>query len=160
MLRDSFEYMTTEVTLNEPAISAGSKLLQILVVSSLILVATFFGYKYLPVLMSSQIRDNGKLVALIVCGPVLALYSAITIGIRQPKQFSVSAEGIALGNAIAGKDFYPWHDVSEFTLCSNTKRLRLRVDRVELKETLNLKKFGVSQQQFEQIQKFASDKMG
>gem|GEM_PF-3045792 len=157
MLRDSFEYMTTEVTLNEPAISASRKLLEILIVSSLILVATFLGYAYLPVLVNTQHHGSGKLLALIVCGPVLALYSAITIGIRQPKQFSVSAEGIALGNAIAGKAFYPWHEVSEFTLCANTKRLRLRVDHVELKETLKLKKFGVNQQQLEQIQQLASD---
>lgn len=152
--------MTTEVTLNEPAISASSKLLQILVVSSLILVATFFGYKYLPVLMSSQIRDKGRLVALVVCGPALALYSAIIIGIRQPMQFSVSEEGVALGNAISGKSFFPWHEVSEFTLSSNKKRLRLGVERYKLKKTLNLKKFGITQQQIEQIEKFASNNRG
>lgn len=34
--------------------------------------------------MSAQYHGNGKLVVLVVCGPVIALYSAIMIGVRQP----------------------------------------------------------------------------
>lgn len=148
--------MATEITLQEPATSKTQKLCIILLTNSFILVMCLLGYRYLPGLLNAEPRGIGKLLALLVMAPAIALVLSIRIALRQPKYFRANAEGITLGDAIAGSEFYPWHDISGFSLNPISKVLKFQIDSLQLKQTFRLKQFGISQPQFEQLQQLAA----
>lgn len=147
--------MATEVALQQPAISKTKKLCIILLANSLIVVVCILGYRYLPGLLNAEPRGISKLLAMVVMAPAIALAVSISIALKQPRYFRVNAEGITLGDAIAGSEFYPWRDISGFSLNPNSKVLKFKVDSLQLKQTFRLKQFGISQQQFEQMQQLA-----
>lgn len=147
--------MAMKVTLQQPAISASRKLYSILLVNGIVLGATFFGYKYLPSILALDPRPNVRLMVVVAMAPVLALCCSIVIGTKQPKTLTADDDGITLGDAIAGSEFYPWRDISGFSLNPNSKVLKFKVDSLQLKQTFRLKQFGISQQQFEQMQQLA-----
>lgn len=149
--------MAIEVALQQPAISKTKKLCIILLANSLIIVLCLLGYSYLPGLLNAEPRGISKLMAMVVMAPAIALAASISIALKQPRYFRVNAEGITLGDAIAGSEFYPWRDISGFSLNPNSKVLKFRVDSLEVKQRLRLKQFGISQQQFEQLQQLAAE---
>ncbi|WP_166836911.1 PH domain-containing protein [Rheinheimera pleomorphica] len=144
------------ITLQQPIVSPTSKLYQILLVNCILLGATFLGYKYLPSILALDPRPNVRLMVIVAMAPVLALCCSIVIGTKQPKTLTADDDGITLGDAIAGSEFYPWHDISGFSLNPNSKVLKFRVDSLQLKHTFRLKQFGITQQQFEQLQQLAA----
>lgn len=149
-----------EVVLQEAAISGKSKLIKILLVNILIFIATFFGYKYLPAVIALAPNQSGRLIALVGIAPVIALFVSITIGITQPKRFSANNDGITFGSALVSSDFYSWKDISEFSLCPKSKVLKFQVQSLQVKETLRLKLFGITQHQLEQLQQLAKNGVG
>ena len=96
-------------------------------------------------------------MAFVGMAPVIALFVSIAIGITQPKRFSANNDGITFGSALASSDFYSWKDISEFSLCPKNKVLKFQVNSLQTKETLRLKQFGITQQQFEQLQQLAKN---
>ena len=148
--------MICEVALQEPAISKTKKLCIILLINSLIIMLCILGYRYLPDLLPLDQRRISKLLAIVVMAPAIALAVSIAIALIQPRHFRANAEGIALGDAIAGNDLFHWHEISHFSLNLESKVLRFRVDRLQLKKTLRLKQFGISPQQLEQLQQLAA----
>jgi hypothetical protein len=149
--------MAIEVALQQPAISKTNKLCFILLANSLIVGACILGYSYLPGLLNTEPRGIGKLLALLVMAPAIALVVSIRIALKQLRYFRANAEGITLGDAIAGSEFYPWQDISGFSLNPKSKMLKFQVDSLQFKHTLWLKQFGISQPQFEQLQQLAAE---
>ena len=147
--------MAMKVTLQQPAIRASRKLYSILLVNGIILGATFLGYKYLPSILALDPRPNTRLMVIVAMAPVLALFCSIVIGTKQPKTLTADEFGITLSDAITGSEFYPWHDISGFSLNTSSKVLKFKVDSLDVKQRLRLKQFGISQQQFEQLQQLA-----
>ncbi|MEO3877123.1 hypothetical protein [Rheinheimera fenheensis] len=147
--------MAIEVALQQPAISKTKKLCFILLANSLIVAVCIIGYRYLPGLLNTDQRGISKLLALLVMAPAIALVVSIRIALKQPGCFRANAEGITLGDAIAGSEFCPWHDISGFSLNPSSKVLKFKVDSLQLKHTFRLKQFGISQHQFEQLQQLA-----
>lgn len=145
------------ITLQQPIASPISKLYQILRVNCIILGATFLGYKYLPSILALDPRPNTRLMVIVAMAPVLALFCSIVIGTKQPKTLTADEFGITLSDAITGSEFYPWREISGFSLNPNSKVLKFRVDSLQLKHTFRLKQFGISQQQFEQLQQLAEE---
>ncbi|MCF4009500.1 hypothetical protein [Rheinheimera sp. UJ63] len=148
--------ITITMILQQSSVSRTHKLYKILLVNGIILSATFFGYKYLPALIALEPRHSGRLMALLAIAPLLALFCSIAIGARQPKTFSASLDGITLSDGIAGSEFYPWHNISGFKLNPNRKVLTFRIESLELKQTLRLKQFGITELQLEQLQQLAA----
>lgn len=146
-----------DVVLQEAAISGKSKLTKILLANILIFIAAFLGYKYLPAIIALDPKHTGRLIALVGVAPAMALLVSIAIGITQPKRFSANNDGITFGSAVASSDFYSWNDISEFSLCPKSKVLKFQVNSQQVKETLRLKQFGVTQHQFEQLQQLAKN---
>lgn len=147
--------MAIEVALQQPAISKTKKFCFILLANSLIVAVCILGYRYLPGLLNADPRGISKLLALLVMAPAIALTVSIRIALKQPRYFRANTEGITLGDAITGSEFYPWRDISGFSLNPKSKVLKFRVDSLQLKQTFRLKQFGISQQQFEQLQQLA-----
>ena len=147
--------MAIEVALQQPAISKTKKLCFILLANSLIIVLCLLGYRYLPGMLNAEPRGISKLLMLVVMAPAIAQAVSIRIALKQPRYFRVNAEGITLGDAISGSELYPWHDISGFSLNPNSKVLKFKVNSLQLKQTFRLKQFGISQQQFEQLQQLA-----
>ncbi|KUM52724.1 hypothetical protein [Rheinheimera sp. EpRS3] len=143
-----------DVVLQEVAVKGRTKLCTILLVNCIILGAACVGYKYVPAMIDLDPR-YGRLMVLVAMAPVLALFLSISIGVKQPRQFRANTEGITLGSSAVSSDFYYWSDITEFNLCPNSKVLKFRVDSQHLSETLKLKKFSISQQQFDQLQQLA-----
>ena len=113
------------------------------------------GDSYLPDLLNAEPRGISKLLALLVMAPAIALVISISIALKQPGYFRANAEGITLGDGITGSEFYPWRDISSFSLNPNSKVLKFRVNSLDVKQRLRLKQFGISQQPFEQLQQLA-----
>lgn len=149
-----------DVVLQQAAISGKSKLIKILLVNILIFIATFFGYKYLPAIIALDPKHSGRLIALVGIAPVIALFASIVIGITQPKRFSANKDGITFGSVLASRDIYSWKDISEFSLNPTSKVLKFQVNSLQIKETLRLKQFGITQHQFEQLQQLAKNGLG
>lgn len=143
------------ITLQQPIVSPISKLYQILLVNCIILGVTFLGYKYLPSILALDPCPNTRLMVIVAMAPVLALCCSIVIGTKQPKTLTANDSGITLSDTIAGSEFYPWHDISSFSLNPSSKVLKFKVDSLQLKHTFRLKQFGITQQQFEQLQQLA-----
>lgn len=149
--------MAIEVALQQPAISKTKKFCFILLANSLIVAVCILGYRYLPGLLNADPRGISKLLALLVMAPAIALTVSIRIALKQPRYFRANTEGITLGDAIAGSEFYPWQDISGFSLNPKSKMLKFQVDSLQFKHTLWLKQFGISQPQFEQLQQLAAE---
>jgi len=146
-----------DVVLQEAAISGKKKLIKILLVNILIFIATYLGYKYLPAIIALDPKHTDRLIALVAMAPAIALFVSIVIGITQPKRFSANNDGITFGSALASRDFYSWKDISEFSLNPTSKVLKFQVQSLQVKETLRLKQFGITQHQFEQLQQLAKN---
>ena len=143
-----------DVVLQEAAVTGKTKLYIILLVNCIILSAACVGYKYVPAIIDLDPR-YGRLMVLVAMAPVLALFLSISIGVKQPRQFRANTEGITLGSSAVSSDFYYWSEISEFNLYPKSKLLKFRVDSQQLSESLKLKKFSISQQQFDQLQQLA-----
>jgi hypothetical protein len=144
-----------DIVLQEAAVTGKAKLYKILLVNCTILTVACVGYIYVPAMIEQDPRYYSRLMVLVAMAPVLALFLSISIGVNQPRQFRANTEGITLGDCAVNRDFYNWNDISEFNLCPKNKVLKFQVSSLQLNENLNLKKFSISQQQFNQLQQLA-----
>lgn len=145
-----------EFELRELGQTASSKVVKIVLANIVILGATFLGYKYLPDILNLNLQGSGKLLAVVVMGPAIALVSTIQIGLRQQRVFTAGAEGIKFGDPVSGIQSYFWEDISCFNLSHDMKILQLASKSMDIAETIPLKKFGITELQYHRLFELSS----
>lgn len=144
-----------EFELRERSQSAGIKALKIILLNIALWTATFIGYHYISDVLSTGNSNAGKLVAVIVMGPAIALVLSIQVGIRPQRIFVVSEQGIQLGDPVSGMKHYDWKEISCFELSPDSKLLKLSLKNTDQTEIIPLKLYGINQQQYDRLLQLA-----
>lgn len=144
-----------EFELRERSQSAGIKALKIILLNIALWTATFIGYHYISDVLSTGNSNAGKLVAVIVMGPAIALVLSIQVGIRPQRIFVVSEQGIQLGDPVSGMKHYYWKEISCFELSPDSKLLKLSLKNTDQTEIIPLKRYGINQQQYDRLLQLA-----
>lgn len=146
-----------EFELRELSQSAGIKALKIILLNIALWTATFIGYHYISDVLSSGNSNAGKLVAMIVMGPAVALVLSIQVGIRPQRIFVASEQGIQFGDPVSGMKRYSWKDIRCFELSPDSKLLKLSLKNTDQAEIIPLKRYGINQQQYDRLIQLAQN---
>lgn len=140
-----------EFELREQSQNAGIKAIKIILLNIALWTATFIGYHYIPEWLNSDSRSMGKLVAIVVMGPAIALVVSIQIGIRQQRIFTASEKGIKFGDPVSGFSHYLWEEIESFDLSPDTQLLKLSLKNTDKTDSIPLRNYGINQQQFDRL---------
>lgn len=140
-----------EFELREQSQSASIKALKIILLNIALWTATFIGYHYISDVLSTGNSNAGKLVAVIVMGPAIALVLSIQVGIRPQRVFAANEQGIQFGDPVSGMKRYCWKEISCFELSPDAKLLKLSLENTDKTEVIPLKGYGINQQQYNKL---------